>query len=224
MPHGDPTPAQPAITEGPLEDLLARRPELRQLGHDIRAAFRLLADSFAAGGKLLVCGNGGSAADAAHIVGELMKAMSRPRPLPKAEADALRRLGSPELTSYLSAHLEGALPSIDLCSQQALLCAIGNDTAGDVGFAQQVVGYGAPGDVLWGLSTSGRSRNVLLAALTAKARGLRVLAFTGPQPSDLRELADVAICVPATTVPTIQELHLPIYHTLCQLLEERFFS
>ena len=132
---------------------------------------------------------------------------------------------SPRSSSgYLLAHLERALPVIDLGSHQTLLSAIGNDTGADMGFAQQVIGYGRPGDVLWGLSTSGRSRNVDLAAATAKARGLSVLAFTGSSPSPLGDLADVSVRVPAESTPQVQELHLPIYHSLCEMLEAFFFS
>ncbi len=207
-----------------LAALIERRPEIQPITGQVEAAFRLLRTAFAAGNKLLACGNGGSAADAAHIVGELMKGMSQRRPLPSDEAAAFNVLASGEQRDYLVAHLEQALPSIDLGSHQALLSAIGNDTAGDMGFAQQVVGYGQPGDVLWGLSTSGRSRNVNLAAATARARGLSVLTFTGCSPSPLSELADVAVLVPAKATPHVQELHISIYHALCEMLEVSFFS
>jgi D-sedoheptulose 7-phosphate isomerase len=210
--------------DGILAGLLERRPELEPVTGQVQAAFELLRDSFAGGHKLLACGNGGSAADAGHIVGELMKGMSRRRPLPQREAAAFDVLASGEQRDYLLAHLEQALPSIDLGSHQALLSAIGNDTAGDMGFAQQVVGYGRPGDVLWGLSTSGRSRNVNLAAATARARGLSVLAFTGHAPSTLSELADVAVRVPAIATPHVQEFHISIYHALCEMLETFFFA
>jgi D-sedoheptulose 7-phosphate isomerase len=212
------------VTAGILSDLVRRRPEIGPVTDQVEAAFDLLRTAFATGRKLLACGNGGSAADAGHIVGELMKAMSQRRPLPGDEAAAFEVLASAEQRDYLRAHLERALPAIDLGSHQALLSAIGNDTAGDMGFAQQVIGYGQPGDVLWGLSTSGRSRNVVLAAATAKARGLSVLAFTGSSPSPLSELADVIVLVPATATPQVQELHLAIYHALCEMLESFFFS
>lgn len=212
------------VTAGILTALVRRRPEIALITDQVEAAFGLLRTTFASGHKLLACGNGGSAADAAHIVGELMKAMSQRRPLLSDEAAAFAVLTSAEQRDYLIAHLDRALPAIDLGSHQALLSAIGNDTAGDMGFAQQVVGYGQPGDVLWGLSTSGRSRNVILAAATAKARGLSVLAFTGCSPSPLSELADVSVLVPAKTTPHVQELHLAIYHALCEMLEAFFFS
>jgi phosphoheptose isomerase len=209
---------------GILADLVRRRPEIAPVTDQVQAAFDLLRVAFADGHKVLTCGNGGSAADAGHIVGELMKSMSRRRPLPGDETAAFGIVPSAEQRDYLVAHLERALPVIDLGSHQALLSAIGNDTAGDMGFAQQVVGYGRPGDVLWGLSTSGRSRNVVLAAATARARGLSVLAFTGSSTSPLSDLADVSVRVPATSTPQVQELHLPIYHALCEMLEVFFFS
>jgi D-sedoheptulose 7-phosphate isomerase len=134
------------VTAGILTDLLRRRPELAPITDQVEAAFDLLRTAFASGHKLLACGNGGSAADAAHIVGELMKAMSQRRPLLCDEAAAFDVLASAEQRDYLLAHLDRALPAIDLASHQALLSAIGNDTAGDMGFAQQVVGYGQPGD------------------------------------------------------------------------------
>jgi phosphoheptose isomerase len=209
---------------GILADLVRRRPEIAPVSDQVQAAFDLLQVAFATGHKVLTCGNGGSAADAGHIVGELMKSMSRRRPLPGDETAAFGVVASAEQRDYLLAHLERALPVIDLGSQQALLSAIGNDTADDMGFAQQVIGYGRPGDALWGLSTSGRSRNVVLAAATARARGLSVLAFTGSAPSPLSDLADVSVRVPATSTPQVQELHLPIYHALCEMLEAFFFS
>jgi D-sedoheptulose 7-phosphate isomerase len=209
---------------GILTDLVRRRPEIVSVADQVQAAFDLLCTAFAGGHKVLTCGNGGSAADAGHIVGELMKSMSRRRPLLDDQNAAFSVVASAEQRDYLLAHLERALPVIDLGSQQTLLSAIGNDTAGDMGFAQQVVGYGRPGDVLWGLSTSGRSRNVILAAATAKARGLSVLAFTGASPSPLGDLADVSVRVPAESTPQVQELHLPIYHALCEMLEVFFFT
>jgi D-sedoheptulose 7-phosphate isomerase len=212
------------VAAGILTDLARRRPEIAPITDQVEAAFDLLRTAFATGHKLLTCGNGGSGADAGHIAGELMKGMSQRRPLLCDEAAAFEVLASAEQRDYLLAHLERALPVIDLGSHQALLSAIGNDTAGDMGLAQQVIGYGQPGDVLWGLSTSGRSRNVVLAAATAKARGLSVLAFTGCSPSPLSELADVSVLVPAKATPQVQELHLPIYHALCEMLEAFFFS
>jgi D-sedoheptulose 7-phosphate isomerase len=203
--------------------LLARYPALGPLEGDIVAAFELLASTFGAGGKVLVCGNGGSAADAEHIVGELMKTMTSSRRLSAPEQRAFQAKVPGEVGVYLSAHLEGALPTISLGAHSALATAIQNDTGGDMVFAQQVYGYGRPGDLLWAFSTSGRSRNVVLAAATAVAAGVKVLAFTGEMQSPLGELASVAVRVPAAATPEIQELHLPIYHAVCEALEQRFF-
>ena len=203
--------------------LLSRYPALAPLERDIVAAFELLASSFRGGGKLLVCGNGGSAADAEHIVGELMKTMASSRRLSAPERQAFQGKVAGATGVYLSEHLEGALPTIALGAHSALATAIQNDTAGDMVFAQQVYGYGRPGDLLWAFSTSGRSRNVVLAAATAMATGMKVLAFTGEMESPLGEIASVAVKAPASTTPEIQEFHLPIYHALCEALEQRFF-
>jgi D-sedoheptulose 7-phosphate isomerase len=172
---------------------------------------------------VLVCGNGGSAADAEHIVGELMKTMSRSRRLSAPERQAFQDKVPGADGVYLSEHLEGALATIALGAHSSLATAIQNDTAGDMVFAQQVYGYGRPEDVLWAFSTSGRSRNVVLAATTAVAAGMKVLAFTGESDGPLGQIATVAVKVPASSTPEVQEFHLPIYHALCEALEQRFF-
>jgi D-sedoheptulose 7-phosphate isomerase len=214
--------AGPAVdSQAILADLAVRHPDLAVCADSAMDAFRLLAASFRADGKLLICGNGGSAADAEHIVGELMKGMNATRPLPASFEAALP---SGEDGEYLAARLEPALPAISLVSQAGLISAIGNDTAGDMVFAQQVLGYGRPGDVLWAISTSGRARNVLLAAITARAAGLRVLAMTGADGLPLGEQADVWLRVPAAGTPAAQELHVPVYHALCAALEAEFFG
>jgi phosphoheptose isomerase len=204
-----------------LSQLAVRYPDLAACADSVGEAFWLLTACFRAGGKLLICGNGGSAADAEHIVGELMKGMNASRALP---AGFLAALPPGEAGEYLAAMLEPALPAISLVSQASLISAIGNDTAGDMVFAQQVLGYGRPGDVLWAISTSGRARNVVLAAITARAAGLRVLAMTGADGLPLGEQADVWLRVPAAETPAAQELHLPVYHALCAALEAEFFG
>jgi D-sedoheptulose 7-phosphate isomerase len=208
---------------GVFRHLISRYPALAPVDGDIVAAFDLLAAAFAGGGKVLVCGNGGSAADAEHIVGELMKTMVTRRRLPASEQQDLRDRFPGEMGAYLAETLEGALPTIALGAHSSLATAIQNDTRGDMVFAQQVYGYGRPGDVLWAFSTSGRSRNVVLAGATAIARGLKVLAFTGEMQGPLSALASAAVMVPASTTPEVQEFHLPIYHALCEALEQRFF-
>jgi phosphoheptose isomerase len=204
-----------------LDELAVRHPELAACAESVHEAFGLLAACFRADGKLLICGNGGSAADAEHIVGELMKGMKTARALP---ARLLERLPPTDDGQYLAARLEPALPAISLVSQASLISAIGNDTAADVVFAQQVLGYGRPGDVLWAISTSGRARNVLLAAITARAAGLRVLAMTGADGLPLGGPADVWLRVPTADTAVAQELHLPVYHALCAALEAEFFG
>lgn len=219
-----PRPVLDPCALAPLERLLAHHTGLRPLSHQFRAAFDLLIDTFQSGHKVLVCGNGGSAADAGHIVAELMKGMTRHRRLPPKEINAIRALNDQDIADYLIEHLEPAAPVIDLGSQPILLTAVGNDTAGDMGFAQQVQGYGHPSDLLWALSTSGRSRNAVLAAAVARAKGVSVLAFTGASDSPLARLADITIRAPAQAVQEIQELHQPIYHTLCEMIENILFG
>ncbi len=204
--------------------LLERHPDLSGVMPRVDDALALLFRTIDAGGTIYVGGNGGSAADAEHIVGELMKGMEHRRPLDDAARAALARTAPAAMASevsYLADRLEGAVRAVCLTSQSGLLSAIANDTAGDMGMAQQVHGYGRPGDLLWALSTSGTSRNVVLATLTARAAGVRVLAMTGAGGHRLGELADVWIAVPATDVARVQELHQPLYHALCGAIEQR---
>ncbi len=206
-----------------LNDLLRRYPQLETVSDCVATAYNLLAACYAAGGKLLVAGNGGSAADAEHMVGELMKAFVKPRRLGAAERAALCAVDV-ERGPLLAAHLQGALPAISLCGHVALTTAYMNDCEPLLAFAQQVCGYGQRGDVFLGISTSGNSDNVIYAAVTAKAKGLKVIGLTGARASRLSELADVCVRVPETETFKVQELHLPIYHCLCLMLEERFFG
>jgi D-sedoheptulose 7-phosphate isomerase len=205
-----------------IEQLIAAYPDLDGCASDVEAAFQTLSTCYHNGGKLLTCGNGGSAADAEHIVGELMKGYLLKRPLSEDMRAKLISV-SAEDGDYLASHLQGALPAISLVSQTSLLSAISNDTAADMGFAQQVYAYGREGDALIGLSTSGNSRNVILAMQVGRALGLRTIGLTGPTGGKLKPLCDVCICVPAENTPAIQERHLPIFHVLCAMLEEEFF-
>lgn len=205
-------------------DLLAERyPSLESTRNDIVAAYLLLEESYKNGGKLLVAGNGGSAADAEHIVGELMKGFKLPR---KPEADFAEKLveENQELGSVLAENLQGALPAIALDGHPALSTAYMNDCEPLLCFAQQVNGYGKSGDVLLGISTSGNSKNVLFAATTAHAKGMKVIGLTGAKDSKLKDMSDVCIKAPQTETYMIQELHLPIYHCLCLMLEDKFFA
>lgn len=205
-----------------LESLVARYPELEACRESIASAYDILEDSYANHGKLLVAGNGGSAADSEHIVGELMKGFVKPRKLPEELVNALTTANA-ELGPVLGNALQGALPAIALDGHPALTTAYMNDCEPLFCFAQQVNGYGIAGDVFLGISTSGNSKNILFAATIAKAKGLKVIALTGERDSKLSSLADVCIRVPQTETFKIQELHLPVYHCLCLMLEERFF-
>ena len=198
-----------------LEDLFERYHALVPCREDVYAAFEMLVDSFRAGGKALVCGNGGSAADAEHICGELLKTFMKPRPVPADVASRLR----PELAS----RLEGSLPAVSLVSMSGIVTAFANDVAWETAFAQQVLGLAREGDVLIALSTSGNSENCVAAAEVMKAKGGRSIAFTGARESGLSAICDVAIRVPETETFKVQELHLPVYHAICAAVEEEMF-
>lgn len=198
-----------------FDALVARRPELRRCIRDIEAAFSLLRDAFRSGGKVLVCGNGGSAADAEHICGELLKKFKKHRDVPAEIAARLPR--------ELADRLEGALPAVSLVSMSGILTAFANDVAWETAFAQQVLALAKPGDVLIALSTSGNSADCVAAAEVMKAVGGKSIAFTGERGSRLSEVCDVAIRVPETETFKVQELHLPVYHALCAAIEEEMF-
>jgi phosphoheptose isomerase len=206
-----------------LEQLMERYPDLRPARTDIQSAIDLLIGCYGGGGKVLICGNGGSAADCEHIVGELMKGFFLKRPLP---AEMRRRLADafPAEGDYLADHLQGALPAISLVSQSAIISAFSNDVAADMIFAQQVYGYGRPGDVVLGISTSGNSTNVIHALQVGRALGLKTLGLTGESGGKMKALCDVAICAPFARVDAIQERHLAIYHVLCAAVEAAFFE
>lgn len=206
-----------------IDLLVERYPSLESAKNDIVAAYLLLEESYKNDGKLLVAGNGGSAADAEHIVGELMKGFKLPR---KPEADFAEKLveENQELGSVLAENLQGALPAIALDGHPALSTAYMNDCEPLLCFAQQVNGYGKSGDVFLGISTSGNSKNVLYAATTAHAKGMKVIGLTGAKDSKLKDMSDVCIKAPQTETYMIQELHLPIYHCLCLMLEDKFFA
>ena len=195
-----------------LKRLMQRFPVLIDMEGELMRAYDLLEDAYSQGGKLLLCGNGGSAADCDHIVGELMKGFYKKRPL--GEREGLGDLGD---------RLQEALPAISLTGHSALSTAFLNDVAPELVFAQQVYGYGRRGDILAAISTSGNSVNVVNAARVAKARGLSVISMTGKTGGVLKEISDVCLAVPAEVTADVQELHLPVYHTLCAMLEEHFF-
>ena len=206
-----------------IQELIFSYPGLDVCRADIEAAFNVLRDCYRGGGKVLTCGNGGSAADAEHIVGELMKGYLLKRAVPQEIRTKLAGT-SPEDGEYLADHLQGGLPAISLVSQASLLSAIANDTAADMVYAQQVYVYGREGDALIGISTSGNSTNVIRAVQVARTLGLHTIGLTGRTGGKLRSLCDVCIRVPANDTTLIQERHLPIFHVLCAMLEEEFFA
>ncbi len=203
--------------------LMERYPVLESCKNDIIAAFDLLDDVYSKERKMLICGNGGSAADAEHVVGELMKGFRYSRKLLSTEVDNLQKIDT-EMGKVLAENLQSALPAIALDGHPALSTAYMNDCEPLLCFAQQVNGLGRQGDVLFGISTSGTSKNVLYAAVTAKSKGMKVVGLTGAKDSKLSALADICIKVPETETYMVQELHLPVYHCLCLMLEEKFFG
>lgn len=206
-----------------IDNLIERYPSLAVCKESIQTAYDTMKQAYTEGRKLLVCGNGGSAADSEHIVGELMKEFKLKREVYKNQAEAMKQI-DPELGDILARHLQGALPAIALTGHSSLTTAFMNDSNPELIFAQQVNGYGKQGDIFFGISTSGNSRNVLFAAVAAKAKGLKVIGLTGQKPCKLAQLADVCIQVPETETYKIQEMHLPVYHCLCMMLEEYFFG
>ena len=205
-----------------LEDLLFRYPMLEKQRDSILEVYKILESSYAAGGKLLIAGNGGSAADSEHIVGELMKAFIKPRKLDENLQSKLMAVDK-KMGKVLSDNLQGALPAIAVTGHVGLSTAYLNDCNPLLSFEQQVNGYGNAGDVFFGISTSGNSENILYALVTAKAKGMKTIGLSGRDGGKMRELCDAIIIAPETETFKIQELHLPIYHALCLMLEARFF-
>ncbi|WP_160689335.1 SIS domain-containing protein [Clostridium sp. C2-6-12] len=202
--------------------LIERYPVLELIKDQIINAYFVLEESYKNGGKLLIAGNGGSAADADHITGELMKGFEKQRKISDEFAKKIIAIDH-EWGKELAEKLQGALPTIALNNHTAFTTAYLNDVDGLLCFAQQVNGYGKFKDVFLGISTSGNSRNVLYAAVTAKAKGMKVISLTGKDGGKLKGISDVSIIVPKTETYMIQELHLPIYHCLCLMLEDKFF-
>lgn len=203
-------------TQKIFDELYERYPALDGCREVIGTAFDRLLSTAVAGGCVFTCGNGGSAADAEHIVGELLKKFKKHRDIDGAVAA--------KLPPGLAAKLEGSMAAVSLVSMSGILTAFANDVSWETAFAQQVYGLGRAGDVLVALSTSGNSANCVNAALVARAKGLKVIAMTGAGGGRLAEVADAAITVPETETYRIQELHLPVYHALCAALEEEVFS
>jgi D-sedoheptulose 7-phosphate isomerase len=205
-----------------LRELIKRYPVLESTGASIQSAFELLRDAYTAGGKLLIAGNGGSAADSEHITGELMKNFVKKRALPSDFLSALKNTAA-GYADYLAGHLQPGLPTVSLTGHPGLASACINDIDGNIVYAQQLYGLGKKEDVFLGISTSGNAKNVFYALLTAKALGMKTIGLTGGTGGLLAENADIAIVIPEKETYKIQELHLPVYHALCLLLEEHFF-
>lgn len=203
--------------------LVSRYPALSSCKQNIIDAFLILQDCYKKGGKLLTAGNGGSAADAEHIVGELMKGFVMSRRMGAEEKQAFSAaLG--DKADYLTKNLQGALPSVSLIGESSLSTAYANDEAPDLAFAQQLYGLGCKGDAFLAISTSGNSANILYAAQVARVKGIKVIGLTGRDGGKLKALCDVCIIAPAKETYQIQEFHLPIYHALCLALEDAFFG
>ena len=202
--------------------LIERYPELKKCKNEIIEAYLILEECYEKGGKLLIAGNGGSAADSNHIVGELMKSFVKKRKIDQKVFDKL--MLNEKYGKELCDSLQGALPAISLNNHESLNTAFLNDVNPCATFSQQVLGYGNKKDVFIGISTSGNSKNVVMAALVAKAKDLKVIGLTGEKDSDLSKISDVTIKAPEKEVYKIQEYHLPIYHTLCLMLEDHFFE
>ncbi len=206
-----------------IKELIERYPALSVCEKDIRAAADAIINSYKTGGKLIVAGNGGSAADSDHITGELLKSFVKKRKPDQKFLDALSAIDS-DTGSYLSDKLQGSLPAIALTNNSALMTASLNDVDGNVLFAQQVMGFGKKEDVFLGISTSGNSKDVIYALAVAKAIGVKTVALTGKTGGKCKALADISIVVPENETFKIQELHLPVYHALCLTIEEYFWK
>ena len=196
-----------------MEELLSRYSKLAECWDSIKKALDLMIDTYKNGGKVLVCGNGGSAADCEHIVGELMKGF-----LKKREVTDNR------ISEDLRKNLQGALPAISLPSQSAILSAFINDVEPDMMYAQLVYGYAKENDLVIGISTSGNSKNIVNAIEVARCMGVKTLSLTGRNESKLSDISNVTICVPETETYKVQELHLPVYHYLCAEVEKEIFK
>ena len=208
-----------------VEDLIVRYPKMAECREDLQAAVEAICDSYRQGHKLIACGNGGSASDSEHIVGELMKGFLLKREI-KGELAEKIRANCGEDAQYLIDNLQGALPALSMVNQVALNTAFANDQAPDLSFAQQLLGMGDEGDVLLAISTSGNSTNVIYALEMARVKGVKSIALLGHSGGKIkaRALANINICVPEDETFKIQELHLPVYHMLCIAVENEFFG
>ena len=212
-----------ARLEKHIDLLIERYPILEECREDLIKAYFIMEEAYEGDHKLLIAGNGGSAADSEHIAGELMKRFKTPRPVTPEFAEKLKAI-DPERGETLAKNLERGLMAIPLVAHEALSTAYINDVDGLGVFAQQLFGFGRPGDVFLGISTSGNSKNVMSATVVARALGIKVIGLTGAKGGELASVADVAVRVPETETYMIQELHLPVYHCWCLMLEDKFFG
>lgn len=206
-----------------MENLLNRYPDLISCKKEIEKAADAIIKSYKSGGKLLICGNGGSSADCEHIVGELMKGFLSKRPLSKTQKEEMKK-NNPDLSEDVLSKLQCAVPAIALPSMVGLNSAFCNDVDPELIYAQSLMGLGQKDDILFCISTSGNSKNCVAAANVAKGLGLTVLALTGQTGGKLKEIADITVCVPETETYKVQELHLPVYHYICMAVEKEFFN
>lgn len=204
-----------------MEELTERYPQLKGCVSDIEKAFSILRNSIRNGGRLFVCGNGGSSSDSEHIVGELLKSFKKRRPIDRETYEKLQSFGAKG--AYLCEKLEGAIPAYSLNSQTGIMTAFANDKSWDATYAQQIYGLANSGDCLLTLSTSGNSKNCVYAAMAASAKGLSTIALTGAGGGELQKCCQCTVAVPEKETYKVQELHLPVYHCLCAMLEEEFF-
>lgn len=206
-----------------VDELIERYSALTVVKDDLIKAYEILQECYENGGKLLVAGNGGSAADSEHIAGELMKRFQTPRPIDDELAQKLKQI-DPIRGKELARNLERSLMAIPLVAHEALTTAYINDVDGLGVFAQQLFGFGRKGDVFLGITTSGNSQNIMNATVVARALDMKVIGMTGKSGGELATVADVTIKAPETETYLIQEYHLPIYHCLCRMLETHFFA
>jgi phosphoheptose isomerase len=206
-----------------IDELILRYPQLKDISYKINEAAERLVRCYQNGNKVLICGNGGSSSDSDHIAGELPKGFEQKRPLNESVRTRLISV-SGERGPYLAEKLQTGLPAISLSAHTGLVTAVVNDIDASLMYAQQVIGFGVPGDVLIGISTSGNAQNVLDAAITARSIGMSVVGLTGETGGKLKPFCDILINVPEKRTSFVQELHLPVYHTLCMIIENYFFG
>lgn len=209
-------------TKSIMQRYLQRYSFLDDIETDLWKATEILVRAFEKGGKLLLCGNGGSNADADHIAGELVKGFKKKRPLSEEQINRINNLENGK--NELGSKLQQGLPAINLGAQTSIITATVNDISGDAIFAQQVLAYGSPQDILLGISTSGNSKNVLYAMAVARQKGMNIIGLTGKSGGAFGGIADCNICVPSNETAGIQEMHTPVYHVLCEMVENEFWD